>query len=444
LKNTPQANYTYIKKISSLFLQRKSFLFFISIILVSISACKEEDPIGLLLLPENDQLSTVYSDTSTVVTSTQLEDSLRTDEVSVQLLGQNNDPVFGTSIANVYTQVYLQGTPAFGVQPTTDSLILILDYSGYYGDTLSDQTIEVFRLTEDLHPDSSYYSNRNFQYEPAALGTLTFKPKPNTRVSIDSLTTYEAQIRIPLSNTLGDSILALGGSSTLSSNASWVAYFKGLFLKASMPNITEDGAISYLNFFNSKLSLYFTDSSNAKKVYDFSLNGARLNQFSHDYTGTDVGNQLASPSFTDTVNYIQSMAGVKTKVNFPFLKHFLDSGNILLNRAELKVFAETAVPPYALPQRLLLVTENANGDIIFPIDYYETSGYYGGALNSSGDGYVFNIARHLQQYLNGTVTSGDFYLIVSGAGVEATRTIIKSGNNPNLKMSLSVYYTKFY
>ena len=93
---------------------------------------------------------TNFSDTTTVVTSTELDDSLLTDELSLQLIGKYNDPTFGTSTASVYTQVNLEGTPAFGINPIADSLVLCLAYAGYYGDTLPSQKIDVYQLTENM------------------------------------------------------------------------------------------------------------------------------------------------------------------------------------------------------------------------------------------------------------------------------------------------------
>jgi hypothetical protein len=136
------------------------------------------------------------------------------------------------------------------------------------------------------------------------------------------------------------------------------------------------------------------------------------------------------------------MAGLKIKISFPFLKHFLDSGSILVNKAEIKISAKPSTVPYSLPPTMLLVSKNQSGSIIFPIDYYEASGYYGGGLNSTSDGYSFNVARHIQQYLNGTVTSSDFYLIISGSGVSANRGLIYGGSNSQNKLKLSLFYTK--
>src|SRR5205085_6180282 len=150
------------------------------------------------------------------------------------------------------------------------------------------------------------------------------------------------------------------------------------------------------------LKLYFhNDTSQIERHYDFSLTGARLNYFNHDYTGTPVKQQIDLPAVTDSISYVQTMAGVKTKITFPFLKHFLDSGSILINRAELRIIADPAEVPYYVPERMLLVTTNASGQTIFPIDYYEGAEYYGGDLNTSTNGYTFNIARHLYRYMVG-------------------------------------------
>lgn len=443
MKKINQIFCLFYKRISPINLWRKSFLLLLlsSFIIVFANGCKDEDELGSSLLPSADQLYTSFSDTTTVNSSTQSEDSLRTDELSYQLLGSDDDPVFGVSVASVYTNVNLEGTPTFGFQPVADSLILYLSYAGYYGDTAASQTLNVYSLTEDLHIDSTYYSSKTFTSDPNPIGSLSYKPRPKTKVILGS-DTLSPHLRITLSKTLADSIIALNGKTELSSNANWLAYFKGLYL-ATLP-VNYPGAISYFNFFNSKLTLYFHDSSLISKNYNFSLTGARINNFTHNYTATPVGNQLADSSIGDSVNYIQAMAGVKTKISFPFLKHFLDSGSILLNRAELKITTGELILPYNPPAKIFLVTKNESGEMVFPIDYFESADLYGGSLNATSDGYTFNIARHLQRYLNGTISNADFYLIISGSGVEANRVIIKSGSNSNTKMKLSLFYTKLY
>lgn len=399
--------------------------------------CKDENELGLNILPTSDLINTVFSDTSTVITSTAYDDSVRTDELSIQLLGSDSDQVFGTSNAGIFAQVNLEGTPAFGLSADGDSIFLSLAYLDYYGDTTTAQTVHVYRLIDPMYIDSTYYSWKYFTHDSLnELGSLNFSPKPNSWDTVNNLPAIP-QIRIRLADWLADSIVAQVGSGTFLSNELWLNYFKGIYIKADP--ISNAGAISYLNFFNSKLTMYFHNTIDTT-AYVFSLTGSRVNRFNHNHATLAAGNHIGNPA--DTVNFLQSMAGLKTTIKFPYLKHFKDSGSILIHRAELSITAEPGGINTPLPDNLILITRNSAGEKVFPVDYYETSGYYGGNLNPSTNVYTFNIARHLQRYVDGIVDNADFELIVSGNGVIADRAVIKSGSSASNRMKLSIYYTK--
>ncbi len=115
--------------------------------LAAISCQKEPDLIGLDLLPIEDNLNIDYTDTSTVVAYTLREDSLRTDELALNLLGSMSDPVFGTTTASIYTQYRLsKNNVTFGENAVADSMILTLTYKGVYGDSMASKTIRVTKL----------------------------------------------------------------------------------------------------------------------------------------------------------------------------------------------------------------------------------------------------------------------------------------------------------
>ena len=437
-----------IQKISSTIKWRKSFLLlqpFIVIIgfaVLVFSGCKDADEIGLDALPNGDQLGTAFSDTATINTKILLEDSLIGDELSSQLLGSIKDPVFGLSTASIFSQINLGGTPAFGTNPIADSIVLILSYNGYYGDTSEMQTATVYKLTEDMHVDSTYYTSRTFTYDPTSIGSQTFLPAPNSKVILASNTTdtLSAQLRIKLDNSVATDILAQS-STVFTSNDTWLNYFKGLYIAASPVTNSGKGAISSFSFFSSVVRLYFHNDTISKN-YSFPLSNARLNSFTHDYTGTSIQNQLMS-GVSDSLAYVQGNAGVKTKISLPFLKHFTDSGSIVVNRAELKITAQnSATLLFPVPTSLLLTTLSNTGTNIFPIDYYESTGYYGGAYYSTNRTYTFNIARQVQRILDGVNNSTDFYIVVAGAGVIPNGVTIGSGTNQDYRLKLSLYYTK--
>ncbi|HNP47659.1 MAG TPA: DUF4270 domain-containing protein [Bacteroidia bacterium] len=437
--NNPKQNFNTI---SSTLSWRKYF-FLVSIIagIALVPACKDPEEIGLGIIPGSDTLGLSLSDTSTIYTRTVLEDTLRTDELSVELLGSVYDPVFGKHQAAIYAHTVLAGVPNFNGVTHADSLVLTLFYSGAYGDTSLTQTVNVYRMTEDMEFDSVYYSNKNFSYDAVPLGTQNFKAWPNHTVVVGG-DTQSAQLRIPLSLALADSIMALSGGTELSTSDNWNAYFKGLYIKTDEATVSGTGCIAYFNFLTSKMTLYYHGTDTVARTYSFTLAGARVNSFSHDYTGTDIAAQIADSNAVDSLAYLQSMAGVKTKISFPFLKHFTDSGSIVVNKAELTITAQAGTPlDYPVPSRILVVALDSVGGTYFPIDYYETGGYFGGSINADGRTYTFNLTRHIQRILDGQVSNDGLYAVVFGSAVQANRLIMGSGKNADYRMKLKLYYT---
>ncbi len=431
------------KNISSAFFRRKYFFLSFSIFTLLIQGCKEPDAVGLDVLPDSDRLDMVFTDTITLQTKTVREDSLRTDELTLQLLGSISDPVFGQHEAAIFSQVVLEGIPSFSGAAQADSLVLSILYSGYYGDTNYSQTLQVYRLTEDLFTDSAYYSTDAFSFDPSPIATHIHTPRPNTPVVVGT-DTVSARMRIRLNQTLADSILALEGQQAITSNSNWVDYFKGIHLVTNPVAAGTAGNLSYLNFTGSKMILYYRDTSGTAKTYSFSLAAARSTRFSHDYTGSPVALQLSDSSALDSLCYVQALSGVKSKVSLPFLKHLTDSGSIIINKAELEISVQAnGTETYAPPSQLLLLAINEKGEPYFPDDYFEQiSGYYGGGYDSETKRYKFNIARQLQKYLDGRAGNYGFYIVPSGSSIQGNRAVLGSPLNASYPMKLKLYYTK--
>jgi len=129
-----------------------------SIVLIAIFAilvfagCEKPGVIGLDVQPESDQFNVLFSDTSTIIAKTILEDSIRADEPILSLLGAYEDPVFGYTAASLYTQFSMTtNNVGFGSSFVPDSLVLTIGYNGSYGPSPSAQTVNVYRLTEDIY-----------------------------------------------------------------------------------------------------------------------------------------------------------------------------------------------------------------------------------------------------------------------------------------------------
>ncbi|MFT7209759.1 MAG: hypothetical protein ACI93E_001395, partial [Flavobacteriales bacterium] len=95
---------------------------------VLLTQCKRpEQDLGLGLQSEDDLLAVTKTDTLTLEAFNVLEDSLRTDELSLSLLGNYIDEFTGPVKTSIYTQLRLE-TPdiVFGTNPIADSLVLSL------------------------------------------------------------------------------------------------------------------------------------------------------------------------------------------------------------------------------------------------------------------------------------------------------------------------------
>lgn len=411
---------------------------------MALSNCKKPEDIGLSVLPDDDLLYTAY-DSATIVTTTIREDTLRADELSRIVFGSMKDADFGMTNVTYYGQVLLGSTPNLIADTShgssADSLVLSLVYSGFYGDT-TPVRIHVNELTDNMYLDSAYYSNKTFAANDAVELEGTGAPYeilPTTNLIMGTDSAVTPQLRIKLSDALRDRIFQLNGQTEFANNDNWKSYFKGIKISVD-PATANGGGIFYFNPVASetRMTLYYHEDTVAKS-YAFTLaGGARLNHPEHDYTGSTVENLIDDS--TASVNYIQALAGLKTKVSFPNLKHFTDSGSILINKAELVVTVVSDEPVIKPPPTsLLFLAKNSGGTYEFPIDYYERS--YGGAYSSTTKTYIFGITRTIQRIIDGTTTDYGFTLNILGSMVSGNSAVISGGSSG---MKLKLYYTKLH
>lgn len=420
----------------------KSAIFFIALFVLGFSCKKEDSIIGLEVQPADEQFGILYTDTITIESLSIREDSLVANTTLYNLLGSINDSVFGKTNASFYTQIILPTTNVTFSNPAScivDSVVLALKYNGYYGN-LNSQSFKVFELTDNIFTDKTYYSNTNLSYNSAETGKIeNHIPDPNSPVYIGN-DTLAPQLRIKLENELGKRFIN-ADPSVFTNTTNFTTFFKGLYIQSDNPNQSiNQGAILYLDLLsaNSKLSIYYTEN-NIKKSFDFIIGqgAARINKFEHDYSNTPIEKQFQNPLFGREKVYIQSMAGIKTKLTFPHLNNLK---NIAINKAELVLPIEQY--NQLLPHSKLVLTSIDNeGKATAMIDALEGENYFGGLIDNAKKEYRFNIARHLHQVINqGKKDNGLFIMPVAGV-INANETILKGGY-PFNQMKLKITYTK--
>ena len=407
--------------------------------------------------PANDKMNVVHCDTISLVAYSTKEDSIRSDQSYYNLLGCSNDPIFGKNSASFYTQIRLSSDNVyFGVNPVLDSMVLSLVYGSVYGDTSAKQTVKVYELAQNIYKDSMYFSNRDFLTTGVPLATKTFVPdiRDSIKLGKDTVTKYAPQLRIRLNPLLGQKFINESGQTPIADNTDFLNFFKGLYLTTTPTS--GEGSIINFNLINtqSNVTLYYHNSKDTTS-YDFVIDAysQRVNHFNHtkyQYANSYLRSEISGDTTKGkNVLYIQSMAGLKVRILYPYLKDLVKKGKIVINKADFIVdvddSTDISLSRYAPPAQLMLIEEQ-NGLIRYLADQYDGTAYYGGTYNSTKKEYSFNIARHIQQILDGVKDNLGLYLVVwtSDRPNTPNRVVLKGTKRKTGNIRLQITYTKLY
>ena len=434
-----------------------------------VSSCKKpEDGLGLDLQPDDELLDLAIIDTTSLIMYTEEDDSLRTDELSNNIIGSYYDPEFGHVEASSYFQLRTDGEGVTFEEDSIlfDSVFLALEYAsldGYYGN-LDAQTFAVYEVTDTMNQDSAYYSNSfvNFDSTGAVSGGQgwgnlieagyeTVVPDPVSEV-IAGADTLDPQLRLKLNNAFGQYIINSSDADLLS-NAQFVQYFKGIYVRTENPSQgPEEGALLYFNPEDaaSKVTLYYReiiDGDTIPKTFDLEIddNSSRFTKSSHDNTGSQAALAVSDSTLGVYSNYIQTLAGLRTVVNFPNIMDYADSGMIAINKAELVLPVEYFSGSNFYPNDVITALMfNEEGEVSFLPDLY--TGMYGGSgtYDIENKEYRFVISGYIQGLLKGDITSNKLMIETNLSSVTGNRCILSGPETINRrKPQLILTYTNY-
>lgn len=429
---------------------KNRFLFYCLFAVLGIAAisCKKEpDLIGLDLLPLDDKLNIDFIDTSTLVAYTIKEDSLRTDELSINLLGSISDPVFGTTTASVYTQYGLsKNNVTFGENAVADSMVLTLTYKGLYGDSLASKTIRVYELADTLDYDLAYYSNQTIPALSELIGEATFVPNLKEADSVNG-NYMPPHMRIVLTQAFANKILT-ADTNTLKNNENFREVFKGLFITSEIASAPGTGSILYLNLLDavSRLKLYYHNSTDTSTI-DFPIASfsARFNNYDHyNFVGSDpmLLQQLSGDTLPGKQRlYVQAMAGTKVKVRIPYLKELAAQKRIAVNEAVLIISVDDTSGVYPVPAQIAIKKLTESGALTSLPDEDEGASFIDGK-SRSGKEYHFRITRYVQnRLLHPDDPDYGLILFAVGSSLSSNRVVLNGPGSAEKNMRLLIYYT---
>ncbi len=438
--------------------QLKRAALLLALIVCLLSCKKEYNSIGLNM--EDDLLGTTMESFDVKAWSV-LYDTLNTTNMSNQQLGELHDPVFGKTTASVYAQFLQSGsTPYFGESPVLDSIVLTLQTASYYGDTTAALRFEVYELNEDLSTtDDKYYNySTTGHYADNLLNApgASYKIRPNTPLTINE-EILSPHLRIRLRPDFGQRLI--------DESVNWITDediledFKGLYITATSNHPT--GCIFACNMTSalSGVTIYYHNSAGDGYSYTCrpSESGISYNNYNH-YGYADANQDLRRQIINhDTTNirrlYLQSMAGVRTRIEFPGIRDRFSVFNnkVVINRAELVISnCNPSEAVFTHPSGLSIQAVMKDGSLYYipDDDMLSADGYFGGTYDASKGEYRIRITQYLQQLILNQGNYADyFYLTVKGSGIHATRLEFHSSTPdallPDKKLRVEVAYSTY-
>lgn len=394
----------------------------------------------------------VFTDTCTVTASVLRFDSIETSGKRIAWVGRYTHPLWGTHTASSFV-AYTRPAYNTAIEKTVvfDSLMLHLDYrASFAGDTTFDQKIDVHRLTQKpvLNDNSYLYTHSAFHYEPDALGSLTFRPKP----------TSGSPVEIRLSDAFGQELLTrFHTRDDRVSDEYFSEYFKGLVL---LPDTQVCRSLLAFGVADTTTTLVLhyhvkNELSDGLTLKFSPTISTQFNRVEHDYSGTPLdrysGKRTEIPS--DTLGkrgLLYGMAGWYTRLDFPYLNNLLHEGEAVeIEDAWLRIYPETGTyTPYnPLPDSLYLyiaddnnvitdVVQNTLGSEV-QIAYLVYDTTYGGNTY-----YAFDITSFLQQELGAFgQNKHNLQLVFTAAGfTEGVGNLTFGDRNSRYPLRLHVTY----
>jgi hypothetical protein len=419
---------------------------FLSIQLALLQSCKQPD-LGLEVQDPGDVINLLRTDSLSIQSTLEREDSVKSDELVYNLLGSYNDPSLGLINASVVSQFRPSvSNVILGEGFQADSLVLVLPLRSAYGDITKFnglQTFKAYRLEESINLSDVYYSNKVVSVSSTPIGSIG----PILPLLSDSVIVTGKkegpQIRIPLDIAIANEIAA--NPSSLVGADAFLSLFKGVKITSELPfNQKGKGAILDLNLLSgARIDLFYKNLAQGDSLrisFVVNENAARFTQFNHQYS-QQVDDLLNNPGLGQEYSFVQTMAGLRTKILFPNLLSWKAQRNILVNKARLFVPIDTSsIGIYPVNPQLNIITKSEDGTLTIIPDLLVSEDYAGSAFNSATKEYVFNITRYIQSILDGKAIERGLYIQAKGTGVSSFRVKINGGSNPTKPIRLELLY----
>ncbi len=427
-----------------------AYLLIITGILFLCNSCEEDGTIiGSKILPGSDFVTLHSTDTLSINSYTMYTDSIESNNPSYSYLGELYDPYFGSTTAGFVTQIRMNELWGGGVL-TVDSIKLILYFTNVIGDTSAGHILTISEIAEEIYTDTTYYSNK----ETPLTGYSIDVPLPGLKA--DTIN----QVVITLPPSFGEYIIR---DTTMLFHSNSVpdfrSYFKGLqFTLRSIGDpvfltLSLTPSDNY-NSYNNIIAVYLKDDDDVTSTFFFILDAisrnACYNIYSNDYSTALADKRIEhiNDGFRDTLAYQQCLHGVFTKFTVPGLEDIKNDTSlkgIKVNKARITWPVHYDGYIYhgsSFPSQLYMGYYDNTGSRYLIHDYYISTLFFDGEIDTTAGNYSFNLAYYVQQFLEDStnVLKPEFQLILPTGSVQ--NAILKANNSTD-PVKFDLTYTRF-
>ncbi|MEX2350169.1 MAG: DUF4270 domain-containing protein [Flavobacteriaceae bacterium] len=450
-------------------------IFCVAFLAIFMTSCEEDiNTVGSDIIGDPNFQFDLHNEVSVLAYSRRVN-PVQTNNLPVYNLGIYNDPVYGTTQANVLAQVTMDETnPSFGENPEIEKVYLNIPYFSRSEGIGDEQTFELDSIfgnspiklsiyesnyfLRDLDPNTGfeepqkYYSNQGPLFQ-SFLGELIEEVNPflpsDEGVMInqgtEEETTLSPRLRIELPIAFfEEKILNQEGNDVLLNNTNFKDHFRGLYFIAE--SLTGEGNSFLFDITQADIEIQYTKDNDdpedesqdrIESTYSLSFNGITVNTINNNFPSA-IEETLINPDLTGEENlYLKGGSGTFSVIEL--FGEDLDGNGIadelddlrdkkwLINEAniELHVNKDIVAGGSSEPERVFLYDLNNNRILIDyqldnlttandPLNYKTThSERLKRDASGNGESYKIRITNHISNLINNDSTNVKLGLVVT-------------------------------
>jgi hypothetical protein len=414
--------------------------------------------IGVGLPDANSDTGAFLIDTLTIRASTVLRDSVPSSNSSYLFVGQYTDPLLGKLTARSAFRLGLPSGYAPDATAIFDSVTLVLKPDAYrYGDTTKTQAlVEVHRLRNSIsNTQYSFTSPRLTKMDYDSVTRLNASANGGSLAPIGRARPNIRTLRLPLSRTLGQTLLTMGQTGRLNTQDDLDTFLPGLVIT---PAANDEGAIVRLDATASDagVNLYYHLPADPTTVitssFSLTAGGRHYFQMRANRNVAAINNlprtslQSVPSALTGERTVIEGAIGLQTRLEFPYLTDLRQFGNNLtITNAQVtaSVPTNTLTTFTPAPPALGIYYTDINNH---PTGLYQATAveYKTGisAITGLEQGtYNWLITSYVQEVLKNTIPNTGL-LVASATPDVPSRVVLAGPRSGQNKLALRVYFIR--